>query len=260
MMYELPPILSTDDKENIKALREYLLRIMTELETAQSAQLEQSQSETAAPPQSTAAAVQLRREQSAAAKQNSDNLRSLIVKTAHTLSHSIDTLRESLHEDYLAISDFGSYAEQVTNNITATARLVVESYDFSSQLLALNEGMSVLDKYYSTLSGEIRRGIITDPDSGEQCMGIAISESLSFTGEVHDENGLSYYELSPGQTLGLYTSTGWQFWINGSKRGWFDSIDGMLHVRNIRVENALYLGTDWVLSSVGGFGIRYIGG
>jgi hypothetical protein len=112
----------------------------------------------------------------------------------------------------------------------------------------------------TAIRGEIRRGLITDPESGETAMGIAISEELSFTGVEHTEAGLTYYELTPGQTLGLYTATGWQFWINGSKRGWFDSRDGMLHVANLAVETSLMLGGGWLITASGGFGIRYMGG
>ena len=110
------------------------------------------------------------------------------------------------------------------------------------------------------LNGQIRRGVIEDPETHEVHLGIAISEQLSFTGQTQTEGGLTYYELAPGQTLGLYTSTGWQFWINGVRRGWFSSEDSMLHVSNIVVENRLQLGSDWEIVSAGGFGLRYIGG
>ena len=71
-----------------------------------------------------------------------------------------------------------------------------------------------------------------------------------------EREGLRYYELSPGSTLGLYTATGWQFWISGSKRGWFDSADGMLHVTNLAADSSLRLGGDWLLTADGGLGIR----
>ena len=69
-----------------------------------------------------------------------------------------------------------------------------------------------------------------------------------------------YHELAPGQTFGLYTSAGWQFWINGVRRGWFSSEDSMLHVANIIAEDKLRAGSDWEISTAGGFGLRYIGG
>ena len=91
--------------------------------------------------------------------------------------------------------------------------------------------------------------------------GIAISQNLQFTGEVsRGDDGFSYYELASGQTFGLYTSTGWQFWIDGYKRGWYNAVDGMLHIANVAVESALQLGGGWRLIDDGGLGIKYTGG
>ena len=73
-------------------------------------------------------------------------------------------------------------------------------------------------------------------------------------------DGYTYYYLNAGQTFGLYTSTGWQFWIGGVRRGWFSSEDSMLHVSNIVVENRLQLGADWEITTEGGLGLRWIGG
>lgn len=171
----------------------------------------------------------------------------------------IDRVENSLSSIYLAKSDFGQYAETVQTSIEQTAKRTVESYDYQAQIDAVNARYGDVDSYVTAIRGEIRRGIITDPETGEEQMGIAISENLSFTGVTRTENGQTYYELSPGQTLGLYTAKGWQFWINGSKRGWFDSADGMLHTANMVVEKALQMGDSWQASTVGGFGIRYIG-
>lgn len=171
----------------------------------------------------------------------------------------VDTVESSLSSIYLAKSDFGEYTETVQTTIEQTAMKTVESYDYQAQIDAVNAKYGDIDSYVTAIQGEIRRGIITDPETGEEQMGIAIAENLSFTGVTRTENGQTYYELSPGQTLGLYTAKGWQFWINGSKRGWFDSADGMLHTANMVVENVLQIGADWQLSTAGGFGIRYIG-
>ena len=49
-------------------------------------------------------------------------LRSLVVKTADTLTQRLDTLSATLRADYLAVSDFGVYREQIAAEISATAR------------------------------------------------------------------------------------------------------------------------------------------
>jgi hypothetical protein len=192
-------------------------------------------------------------------KKTAATLRTLIIKTADTVEHNMDEIRTVLREYYAASSDFGSYYEAIENNIVQTAQGTVESYQYQEQINAANAGLGELQTAMTELNGQIRRGLITDPETGETALGIAISQELQFTGQTRTEDGLTYYELSGGQTLGIYTSTGWQFWINGSKRGWFDSTDGMLHVSQILVEDRLQHGSDWLVTTTSGYGIRFIG-
>ena len=51
--------------------------------------------------------------------------------------------------------------------------------------------------------------------------------------------------MNSGQTFGLYCSVVWQFWIDGYKKGWYNSQDGMLHVANVLVEQVLQFGSSW---------------
>lgn len=248
-MLELPPLLRGSEREQLAALRDYLVRLARSLDAAQTASLSVSEPASAAP------ATGL-----AAARRETAELRSLVVKTAERVEHSVEMLRRTLREDYLALSAFGSYRETVESTIEATARGVLERYDFEGALAALEGRLGGAESALTALRGEIRRGLITDPDTGETALGIAIAEDLRFTGALHTADGLVYHELAPGQTLGLYTATGWQFWIGGTKRGWFDAADGMLHARRLAVEQSLRLGADWLLTAGGGFGIRYVGG
>lgn len=250
-MTEMPPILSGSEQQQLAALRDYLVRLSSSLNSAALAPADERQGTV----KNTKAAEN---SGSGRSGQQEAELRALIIKTADTVQRRVDALSAALREDYLAISDFGEYTEQIGTLFTATARQVVESYDFSSRIDALAAAGKETERHISSLRGELRRGIIEDPDTGERALGIAISESLSFTGETVTENGVEYYCLSPGQTLGIYTSSGWQFWINGAKRGWFDSRDGMLHVGSIAVEASLRIGADWLISCDGGFGIRYL--
>lgn len=251
-MYEYPPILTGDALQQIAALRDYLVRRVRESDAEFGIQNAESAAASPAVSSPTGGVNSESRIQNSELTQASAALRSLIVKTADLVEHYVEELRTELHEDYVAISDYGSYYETIESKVSQTARGTVESYQYQEQLDAL-------DQYTAQLSGQIRRGLITDPETQETVLGIAISQDLRFTGRTVTEDGLEYWELSPGQTLGLYTSTGWQFWINGSKRGWFDSTDGMLHVSQILVEDRLQHGADWLVTTAGGYGIRYIG-
>ena len=261
-MYEYPPILTGSEQQQLLALRDYLVRLAKSMETAETAASGKDERAAAGTAPAKKAGAGDEEEKLAALRRNAANLRALIVKTAgeaETLALELGAVRQDMESRYLARSDFGAYMEQVKTSFTAAARGVVESYDFASLIEAVNERADALDLFMTAIRGEIRRGLITDPGTGETVMGIAIAENLQFTGQVHEEDGLKYYELSPGQTLGLYTATGWQFWVNGSKRGWFDSRDGRLHVISEVVEDGLQLGADWAVSTAGGFGIKYLG-
>lgn len=246
MMYELPPQAQGTPEQQLMALRDYLVRLARDLDRAGNTDMVITDivgKATKAVEKETVKVIQ----------DQSQTLKALIVKNANEITAYADEINTDLHSHYVAISDYGNYYEQIDTKVQQTARGTIESYHYT-------EAIDALDNYMTDLNGQIRRGLIEDPDTHEVHLGIAISESLSFTGQTQEVGGVTYYELTPGQTLGLYTSTGWQFWINGVKRGWFSSQDSMLHVSNIIVESKLRAGADWEISTSGGFGLRYIGG
>lgn len=245
MSFELPPMAQGSAEQQLAALRDYLVRLARSLEQVCGAE--------AVGAAAGRAASLAQKHSLAEVKASASALKALIIKTADEVEQYADAKVEEYDSLYVARSEFGNYYEQIETQVAQTARQAVESYRFT-------EAIDGLESFLTELSGQIRRGVIEDPDTHEAHLGIAVSESLSFTGQTQTEGGLTYYELSPGQTLGLYTASGWQFWINGVKRGWFSSEDSMLHVANIVVEDTLQMGANWQITTAGGFGLRYIGG
>ena len=252
MSYELPPIAQGTPEQQLTALRDYLVRL------AQSLDKEAGGSAIIIAPNEKAASAQ--KETLKGVRDQAASLKALIIKNANEIHQYVDRKEETYNSSFVAKSDFGTFEESLTSRIETTARGTIENYQYMDRTLNLVDDILSLEEYRSTLEGQIRRGMIEDPVTHEVHLGIAISEHLSFTGNTTTSNGETYYELSPGQTLGLYTSTGWQFWINGTLRGYFSSQDSMLHVSNIVVENRLQLGADWEIVISNGFGLRYIGG
>ena len=246
MIPEIPPRLQGSPEQQLVAMRDYLVRL--------SQSLEQVGRSAAAPAVSKSGAAASAQENAAEqVKSTARALKALIIKTADEITAYTDSRVESFESLYVAKSDYGSYYNQIETQVAQTARDTVESYHYT-------EAFGEMNAYLTDLGGQIRRGVIEDPETHEVHLGIAISEHLSFTGQTQTEGGLTYYELAPGQTLGLYTSRGWQFWIGGVRRGWFSSEDSMLHLSNIVVENRLQLGSEWDVTRTNGFGLRYIGG
>lgn len=243
MSYELPPQALGGAEEQLAALRDYLVRLAQELDRAEHGRLSETQSAARGAREQTAAAI----------REQASSLKALIVKNADEIAARSDERFDSLSSSYVAISDFGSYYEQIDTQVRQTARETLESYHFAASIEALESSLS-------ELSGQIRRGVMEDPLTHEMHLGIAVSERLSFAGTYTDpDTGAVYERLSAGQTLGLYTALGWQFWIGGQKKGWFSSQDDMLHVANLVVEERLQLGADWLVTAGGGFGLRCTG-
>lgn len=271
-MRELPPMLSGDALQQIAALRDYLVRLarsgeneIMETVKANPGTLRDTVNKAANGKSGTPGAASPAED----AARRARTLQALIVKTAENsrerdevLTESLGELSREIRQSYLARSEFGEYRQEIALLIEATARQIVESYGYLELILAteaaLGEMGEQLAAYTTEIGGQIRRGFLEDPDTHQTMLGIAISQQLRFTGQELTDGGWTYYELSPGQTLGLYTSTGWQFWVNGRRVGWFDSSDGLLHTVSQMVEEELRMG-DWVLSSVGGLGIRMTG-
>lgn len=265
---EKPPILRGSPQEQIAAIRDYLFRMAQSLDTAASAESAAAAAYTVTPDgrrvysKDTDKSLQ-------EVRKSAGELRDLIIKSAKEVTVYVDKKTENFSELYVAKSEFGAFEENIQSTIETTARGVVESYDYTSQISSVQDDLNLMQDYFSAVNGEIRRGIVMDPDTGQYVTGIAISQSLQFSGECgptdgnNPGDGYTYYYLETGQTFGLYTSSGWQFWIDGIKKGWFDSLDGRLHAANVVVENILQLGDSWqVSSSADGseFSIMHIGG
>lgn len=250
MIFDIPPVLNGTPQQQLNAMRDYLVRLSQELRLSETALEKKTQAIVTNVSSSGVTRSQLKKE--------ADTLHSLIVSTAETVSANIEAIETELHSDYVAQSDFGTYQEYAEGKFTQTASEIDELFTYSQSV------NTDLVNYKSSIQGEIRRGVITDPDTGEQVIGIAISQKLLFDdGGVPyvDRQGNVYPRLTSAQTFGLYTSTGWQYWINGQKVGWFDSADSSLHLRTVTINEGIYLGDKWIIAihPNEGFGLRYVG-
>lgn len=206
---------------------------------------------------------------------------------------SIEDLALTVSQTYVTTSQLGSWDDTLEGTYTAaaklaialSARLITEDYLYGERVILTDgttaEGLAhVLEDYVTLMDGKIQRGFIanpahaTDPSAPEYIFGIAISSRLQFgsdvkymnrSGELVDEEdlpdgdpGIAFYELNREQTMGIYASDGWQFWIGGKKRGWFDAGDSALHVMQETIESTLTQGL-WTTTAADGWGIQYVG-
>ena len=293
MYLGMPPNLTGDARADNAALRDYLFKLAQSLETVASAQSTAMVSMKVTTRGDGQQVIKTSGGSSGdieAVRKNAEELKSLIVKSAKNLEKEMDagdselagritsgddavvslmdSKEEAYNGKYLARSEFGTFEQNLDARFQTAATGVIESYGYSESISSMQDSISLLQQYNTNLDGQIRRGIVWDPTAQQYVTGIAISQNLVFSGvcDGNDPNnphdGYTYYYLQGEQTFGLYTSSGWQFWIGGEKRGWFSSLDGMLHVAIIIVENTLQIGDTWqIKSSPDGseFEIMYVG-
>ena len=181
-------------------------------------------------------------------------LQSLVLETSETLEAAMQQYVLDITSHLVSDSEYGTFTQDVYTQIEANALSITEN---STRLETLENSQI---EYLNLINGQIRRGFIEDPENaGQYLYGIAISQNMVFTAESREyTDGHTYYGIAAGKTFGLYTSTGWQYWINGSKAGWFDSSDGKLHVAQEEVEGDITMG-NWQMTDSNGFGIKYVG-
>ena len=252
---ERPPMLTGQATKDIAAIRDYLFRMSNGLTEAAS-QVDaivttDKDGNPALKPATTAETM----------KQQADDLKSLILKTANTVKKYADQIVTELSQETVAISDFGLYVEGARRQIEDYATGTIDKYEYSENTTGL---LSDLVQFRTELNGEIRRGVIEDPATHEKTLGIAISQNLAYTGTKETGgDGNDYYTIDNTSmpTFGMYTSTGWQFWINGMKRAWLDAADGEMHIQQLTIEESLKMGGGWeIRHDTTSWGIRFIGG
>ena len=254
---EKPPMLQGTEQEQLSAIRDYLFRLAKSLED-----VSVSEANVAVTASVRADGTRVYQNGQTVAKtiedvrKQANELRSLIIKSSDQVIAYADRKIEQYDAVYGAASVFGNLLEEYSRQIEETAMGALETYGYASKIDGL------YDDFYTKISGAIQRGFVEDPDNpGTYILGIAVSQNLQFTADTQqDGEGNTYYELGPNQTFGLYTSTGWQFWIDGYKVGWFSSLDGMLHVRQIVVEQSLQISDSWkLIPGTNEMEIKYVG-
>ena len=178
------------------------------------------------------------------------------------MEEQIGNLEHDMESTYVAKSDFGEYRDNIETSIRANAAAIIATTDRIESIAANQNAFgNELQKYLTVTHGQMTYGFFTDPGSGQQVYGIAVAQNLQFaaSGNTSERDGQIYYELEPQQSLAMYTSTGWQYWLNAAKVGWFEAGDGQLHTPKQVTENDFRL-SNWLFTDLDGLGIKYIGG
>lgn len=188
----------------------------------------------------------------AAADRQYQKLRSMIVKTADQVRHTREELTARLQEEYVAVSDFGSYVASLSAYLEANPEAVTQYYSFFSDLKADVEAVDAAFRHYKVdTEGYIRTGIVSY-DGAVPVYGVAVGQDLVCR-EVDGEQ-----VVEQNNFRAVFTATRLSFWQDATEVVYVSN--NRLYITNITVLGGIAIG-DWsVEAAESGLAFRWIGG
>lgn len=192
----------------------------------------------------------------AAQAQTAAELKSLIVKSADAVRKEMDRLETELKGSYVAVSDFGTYLERISQEIEADPTGLSRYFKFASDIQADVERVDAdFSAYKTDVEGYIRQGIV-GYDGAVPILGIAIGQNLQTarTG-VETEQGV-FDEIDKRSNMSVWTTEKLSFYIGGQEAAYFSN--GKLTVAQIATDRIAGAGK-WDVSFTNGVKFKWIG-
>ena len=188
----------------------------------------------------------------AAADRQYQKLRSMIVKTADQVRHTREELTARLQEEYVAVSDFGSYVASLSAYLEANPEAVTQYYSFFSDLKADVEAVDAAFRHYKVdTEGYIRTGIVSY-DGAVPVYGVAVGQDLVCR-EVDGEQ-----VVEQNNFRAVFTATRLSFWQDATEVAYVSN--NRLYITNITVLGGIAIGNWSVEAAESGLAFRWIGG
>ena len=203
-------------------------------------------------PQAVAAARTAASQASSNAAREAESLRALIIQNATLVRREMDRLEAELKGSYVAVSEFGTYLQELNARIEADPEAMTQYYSFLSVLEAdLDRVETEFQNYLVQTEGYIRTGIVAWED-GVPVYGVAVGQGLTTTrtdGET---------VVSSQQFRSTFTARRLSFWQGDVEVAYLS--DNRLYITNITILGGLTLGNIWAVTHNGGFTVKWIGG
>ena len=168
----------------------------------------------------------------------------------------MDKKVEELKGSYVAVSEFGTYLERISQEIEADPTGLSRYFKFASDIQADVEQVGTdFSTYKTDVQGYIRQGIV-GYDGTVPILGIAIGQNLQTarTG-VETEQGV-FDEIDKRSNMSVWTTEKLSFYIGGQEAAYFSN--GKLTVAQIATDRIAGAGK-WDVSFTNGVKFKWIG-
>lgn len=236
-----PPRLTGGTEDQLRQITSYLYQLQRDLNVALDS-VDSVVKEAAVETAATAA------EQTVSATAKS--LKSLIIKTAGVIRQEMDTWTQTLEGTYLAISDFGTYQESVSQEIIATATQVANMFNYESIIQALQTRVNELETDNTALQSYkvqteqyTKAGLLYYDELDVPVYGYAVGEVLTRV-IVNGEETVRREDLMATWSAGRLN-----FWQGGAIVAYY--ANNKMYVTDGEFLNSLQIG-DWIITTTGG--------
>ena len=180
MNIRLPNITASSEREQLMQVKSYLLQLAQELNWALSTiEAGTSTGNTAEKKQSSGSAVT---KEDLTTSYN--ELRSLIIKSANTVSAYAEAAEEIYNSRYVAQSDFGTYMEEAEQRIVENSTNIEQILTNIQEIITQNN----LEHSKIDVSANIKAGVLDTDDNGVPVYGVEIGQRTEIDGvEVFDK-------------------------------------------------------------------------
>ena len=181
------------------------------------------------------------------------NLRDLIIKSAESVQTELDAMSST----YVALSDFGTYREDINQRITTNSTKIEQQFAFAAEIQANTNRVEVdFAAYKTNVEGYIRQGIV-GYDGTIPIIGIAIGQDIRTTQTgVETEQGV-FDVIDKRSNMSVWTTEKLSFYIGGQEAAYFSN--GKLTVAQIATDRITGSGK-WDVSFTSGVRYKWIGG
>lgn len=193
----LPNITAPTEQGQLLQVKSYLHQLVQELNWALTT-IESGSSTTAKAKQATSNGVT---QQQLTTSYN--ELRSLIIKSAETVTAYSQEAEKRYESLYVAQSDFGTYTEEAEQRITENSTAIESFYDSMQEILTQ---IDTLEHSVIEVNANIRSGLLYYDDSGVPVYGLEIGQKTKLDGEeVFDKfarftsDRLSFYDQNDNE-------------------------------------------------------------
>ena len=226
VFFENPPVLTGKSEDQLRQLQNYLFTMSGKLnEALMSISIEQMTPETQQSIRKTDTETKDDRKDYVA-------LKSMIIKTAEIVRTEMDVIATELDKKYEAISSqFGTYEQNLTNTITATAEGILQDYRYEERIQGLESDADDTDGFIRKINQFIFSGLI---DEEEGKYGIAIGENIT----AYDENGNPY--INSERKMATFTMDRLSFWQGETEVAYFS--DNVFYIAHGEITDTLKMG------------------